>query len=212
MPLKNTVIISDDIFLSDGGGDTTSSSEATTTGWHKTVHIRFINLAALSVAAEVEIQGSPDDSNWYTVTGFRATTPTLKLSGGTASGEIKSYSVLIPAAVQYLRLVWTAGTGGAVIARGEFSEIEALPATINHDTVTVGTTAVQLSDIVVVEAVAVKALSTNTGIVYVGDSGVTTSNGFELTAGESLTVLIDNVDKIYVIASAASQNVRWFAT
>lgn len=64
--------------------------------------------------------------------------------------------------------------------------------------------------------VIVKSADANTGIVYVGTSsgvtagGTAATDGFELGAGQSLTVPIDDANKVYIIASAASQNVYCF--
>lgn len=80
--------------------------------------------------------------------------------------------------------------------------------------VAVGTAAVQLdsagfSD---VEGVVLKAMSTNSGIVYFGQtSSVTAGNGYELTAGQSLLIPVDNADQIWVIGSATNQKVCYMA-
>ena len=59
------------------------------------------------------------------------------------------------------------------------------------------------------KGVLVKALSINTGIVYIGKIGVTTTTGYELTAGEAVTVEVDDVNKIFGVADAAGQKVSW---
>jgi len=77
--------------------------------------------------------------------------------------------------------------------------------------VTVGTTAVQLATNQAVHAgceVVVKADDDNTGYVYIGPSGVTTSTGFRLNPGQSISYRVDNVNRLYAIASAASQKVH----
>jgi len=53
--------------------------------------------------------------------------------------------------------------------------------------------------------IVVKALSTNTATVFVGGSGVTTSDGFELSAGDSVTYYVDNLADVYVISGSADQ-------
>lgn len=55
--------------------------------------------------------------------------------------------------------------------------------------------------------VVVKALAGNTATVFVGVSGVTTSDGFELSAGDSVTLYVDNLADIYVISGSADQKV-----
>jgi hypothetical protein len=62
-----------------------------------------------------------------------------------------------------------------------------------------------------ISSVTIKALSTNTAIVYVGATGATTSNGFELLAGESVSLEVDDLANIYVISGSASQVVRYIA-
>jgi len=58
-------------------------------------------------------------------------------------------------------------------------------------------------------SVTVKALSTNTVAIYVGTTGVTTANGFELLAGESVSLDIDNLADVFVISGSADQVVRY---
>ena len=64
--------------------------------------------------------------------------------------------------------------------------------------------------------VTIKAASTNAGIVYVGGAGVTANtvdatDGYELVAGGSITIPVDDVNKVYVIASQITQGVYWVA-
>lgn len=56
--------------------------------------------------------------------------------------------------------------------------------------------------------VIVKALSTNTVSVYLGGSGVTTSNGLELAPGQSMTIPVTDPALIYCIAGSSSQKLR----
>lgn len=44
-------------------------------------------------------------------------------------------------------------------------------------------------------------------IIYIGVAGVTTSNGFPLSDGETLTLEVRDANQIYAIASAAAQSV-----
>jgi len=78
-----------------------------------------------------------------------------------------------------------------------------------HNQTTVGATAVQLPASAC-KSVSIKAMSTNTGIIYVGkDTNVTTGNGYELKKSEPLVLDVDNVDDVWCIASAADQKVCW---
>lgn len=62
-----------------------------------------------------------------------------------------------------------------------------------------------------VGGVIVKALSTNTISVYVGDSGVSTSNGYELAPGEFVVLGINDPAQVYVRASTTGATVCWAA-
>lgn len=82
------------------------------------------------------------------------------------------------------------------------------PSTMHVGQATVGTTAAQYtaSATPVTSMPILKADPSNTGVVYVGtSSGVTTANGFALAAGDAVPIPIDDLSKIWAIASVASQ-------
>lgn len=58
----------------------------------------------------------------------------------------------------------------------------------------------------------VKALHGNGAAIYIGNSGVTTSNGMELVADQSWCANIDNANRIYVVNSGGSASVSWIGT
>lgn len=62
------------------------------------------------------------------------------------------------------------------------------------------------------KGVCVKALVANTLNVYVGASGVTTSTGAELAAGDSLCLPVTNSNLIFVIASSTGSSVSFIGT
>ena len=74
---------------------------------------------------------------------------------------------------------------------------------------TVGLSQVQLPNNQVYMSVTVKANNGNSGTVYVGLTGVAASTGFELGAGESVSLPVDNTNRIFLIADAASQTVSF---
>ena len=82
---------------------------------------------------------------------------------------------------------------------------------VQNGTTSVGTTAVPLSTgaIEFNRGVTICSLQTNTGVVYVGASNVTTANGFPLAAGQSVKIEASSPAACFVIASASSQEVRW---
>ena len=83
------------------------------------------------------------------------------------------------------------------------------PTGFNGAPVTVGTTAVELTFTGTTKSIAIKAASTNTGIIYIGKSNVTNlaANAVgELTADSALTIeLNDAADAIYIVSDTAAQ-------
>lgn len=75
-------------------------------------------------------------------------------------------------------------------------------------TVTTAGTQVQLSSNEC-KSITVKALITNTGKIYVGGSDVDSTNGFELNAGESMSIEISNTDKVWIDSSIDAQGVSY---
>lgn len=55
----------------------------------------------------------------------------------------------------------------------------------------------------------VKAMSTNTETIFVGDSDVTLTNGFELQTGEAVKLLVTNVNQVWIRSTSGSQSVCW---
>lgn len=78
-------------------------------------------------------------------------------------------------------------------------------------TVTTAATRVQLNANRAVKSVTIKAGLSNSGTIYVGDSSVSSSNGFELAAGDTVSMDISNLNVIYIDASANSQYVTYIA-
>jgi len=58
-------------------------------------------------------------------------------------------------------------------------------------------------------SITVKADIDNIGLVYVGDSLVTAGTGFDLTAGESITVPVCDASTIFHMASVDGQVVHY---
>jgi len=74
--------------------------------------------------------------------------------------------------------------------------------------ITVGaTTSKALTSSCTSKCVSVEPHSANTGKVYIGNSTVSTTTGWELVA--PIAMDIDNANKIYVIANQANQKVCW---
>lgn len=77
---------------------------------------------------------------------------------------------------------------------------------------TIGTTAAKASTLAIraVKGVKIKADLGNGNNVYVGHgSGVTSTNGYTLDAGEEVTIEVDSLDKVWVIGGVADQGYSW---
>ena len=58
--------------------------------------------------------------------------------------------------------------------------------------------------------VAIKALAANTGVVYVGDENVSSSTGFELSAGEVIILdALANLASLWVDSAVNGEGVCW---
>jgi hypothetical protein len=85
-----------------------------------------------------------------------------------------------------------------------------ISAAVNTGQQTSNTSAVQLSasSTVPTNGIIVRALAGNVANVYIGGSSVTTSTGYELTPGESISFTC-NLNTLYVIGSNSTDKVCW---
>lgn len=78
-------------------------------------------------------------------------------------------------------------------------------------TVTTAGVRVVLASSTSVKSITIKAATTNTGLIYVGNSTVSSSNGFELASGDSISIDISNLNILYIDSSTNSQSVTYIA-
>lgn len=79
-------------------------------------------------------------------------------------------------------------------------------------TVTTAGTAVQGGSVALSGGVLVKALSTNTGLAYVGNDGagdVASTNGFELSPGDMVYLNVDNLNKLWFDTAVNGEKLCW---
>lgn len=83
-------------------------------------------------------------------------------------------------------------------------------ASVNVGQQTSNTTAVQLSGVSTIptNGIIVQALAANIANVYIGGSGVTKNNGFELQPGQSISFSC-NLNTLYVIGNNSTDKVCW---
>lgn len=79
-------------------------------------------------------------------------------------------------------------------------------------TVTTAGTRVVLAASQAVKSVVIKALSTNTGIIYVGNSTVASTNGLQLLAGETVSLDIANLNTVNIDSSVNGEGVTYIAS
>lgn len=106
--------------LTAGASDTTSSVVTLDDGYGAALHIKLTNGATgPTVAAQVQIQVSADNSEWYDLGGA--------LVGSTTNSDVVSWGgIEIPVGVEYLRLVAGSNTGQAVTCDADISEVTAV--------------------------------------------------------------------------------------
>jgi len=90
-------------------------------------------------------------------------------------------------------------------------DIQTAKAIFDYGRTTLGTTATQLtsSSFSAKIGVMIKSSNVNVGDIHIGDSSVTTSNGFLLRNGEAITLEIEDITSLYGIASQANQYVYY---
>ena len=101
--------------------------------------------------------------------------------------------------------------GGASIDIGDV-EVKGHAAIADGSNTTVGTSAEYLygdSTSVACKHVDIMAAIANTGIIYVGATGVTAATGIALYAGDVYSLDIENVNLLYGIASVDTEDVQW---
>jgi len=72
-----------------------------------------------------------------------------------------------------------------------------------------GTAQVIGASATLVSGVTVKALAGNSGIVYVGNSAVDSTNGFELSASEAVFIETDDVANVWVDAATNDDGISY---
>lgn len=89
----------------------------------------------------------------------------------------------------------------------------AAPTTVinGKKTVTTAGTRVTLAASTTVKGVTVKALAANTGLIYVGDTSVASTNGFQLSASESVSMDIANLNTVNLDAAVNGEGVTFIA-
>lgn len=76
-------------------------------------------------------------------------------------------------------------------------------------TVTTAGTAVQVQSTTAIKSLTIRALKSNTGLIFVGSSAVSSANGFQLSPQETVSLDIDNTSKVYIDAAVSGEGVTF---
>jgi hypothetical protein len=90
-----------------------------------------------------------------------------------------------------------------------------LPSTIYNGKTTVATAGTRValaSSQAISNSVTIRALKANTGTIYVGNSSVASTNGLALSAGDSVTVVVANLNTVNLDCSVNGEGVTYLAT
>ena len=117
---KGVTVLFNDVALVAAAGDQTSAAADLADGYSATASVKLTNGATgPTVAAQVQIQTSPDNSNWYAFGG--------SLVGSTVNSAVVSWGgIEIPMGVKYVRGVAGSNTGQNVTVRMEITEVSAV--------------------------------------------------------------------------------------
>lgn len=90
------------------------------------------------------------------------------------------------------------------------TDLQALSTLVHgQKTVTTAGTAVAIGSSTTLRSITIKALPTNTGYIYVGGSGVDSSNGFVLGANESVSLDFDQLADVYIDSDNNGEGVSY---
>lgn len=126
-----------------------------------------------------------------------------KISGETIIGKISGETVVAKI------------SGESVIANISGQVVKtAVPTTVAHGRVMVsGTNLSGASPVIlgsgVMRTVLVKAEPTNSGKIYIGDTNVSSDKGYPLEPGESVSISVDNLNKIGLVSEVDGDAVRY---
>ena len=104
------------------------------------------------------------------------------------------------------------GAGTAVIGQVSSVTFGTATAISGLITVTGAGTAVQGTDVSLTNGVYIRALSTNTGIGYVGNDGagtVSSTTGFEMTSEQLVLIQVTNLNNVWFNSTVANDKFCW---
>lgn len=87
-------------------------------------------------------------------------------------------------------------------------DIPALPTTaFSQVAVTVTEVAIPAANLAGRKTISIKALAANGAEVYIGETGVATTDGYELSPGESIDIDADDTVNLFAVSASGTQRV-----
>ncbi len=156
-----------------------------------------------------------------TATGQNSTA--LKVDGSAVTQPVSASSLPLPTGAATAAKQPAIGTAGSAstdvitvqgIASGTALAVNSTPVSpgsiLNGVTnVTTAGTRVVLASSTTCRSVTVRAKHTNTGVIYVGNSSVSSSNGYTLLPGESISLDITNLNTVNLDAATSGEGVTY---
>lgn len=158
----------------------------------------------------------PAGGNIIGKTGIDQTTPgtTNKVSIGTdGTVAVANLDVALSTRLKPADTLTGVTTVGAVTSiTNNVNTVEVAPTTVAHAKVTVTTAGTRVQfGANACKSVVVKALASNTGLAYVGGSTVASTNGFQLSAGDTVALDINNTNVIYIDSAVNGEGVTFLS-
>jgi hypothetical protein len=128
----------------------------------------------------------------------------------THKGGFKKFYLTSPQATGKTLSIFIGRAAGAEATASIIATVPQTSSKFTHGQTTVGTTEVALASSFPLRfGVVLKADDSNPGDVYVGNTGLTTSTGYRLDAGQGISLEVSDVALIYLIANASDQLVHY---
>jgi len=138
----------------------------------------------------------------------------VAISGTVTTDGSASAQPIIQSTANLLNMTEASGAAIKTAVEGTLAT-SSVQATLNHAQVVVGTSEVQVggaSSVALESGITILADSGNSGTIYVGVTGLSTSTGFPLAAGAALELSLSNLNIAYCISDAASQKIHYVAS
>ncbi len=197
-----------DVALVDGNGDQITSFGGGTGGTAHTDDAAFSigSAASITPAGFLADEVAPDSVDEGDVGVARMTLNRLQLAVISDASSEKRVGVVDLTTRDALAIAVVDGNGDQITS---FQPAPLSTIYNGRKVVTTAGTRVTLASSQAVSSVTIKALSTNTGKIYVGDGSVASTNGFQLAAGETISMDIANLATVNLDAAVNGEGVTY---